>query len=336
MTATQIAIVILVGVALLVLLFLLRSARGKRRALEDVPPSMRPGYSDEELEQTVRVRYLAWGVLLTGFFAIFLPLYWLNEVNRLESESEGFFVVSVLRGEELFVENCAQCHGQDGTGGGAASPYDPEDSWPAPNLTNLAARYEENEGIDDIRNYIASTIERGRPGTPMPEWGAAFGGPLTDQQISEITDWILANQVDEAEEPQAAANLSGEELYAANCAKCHAEDGTGIVGPTLVGVFERHSRESVLGILRNGINMVPVTMPPWQNGYMYQGEDGGGTAYDDEALDRIVDHLETLQPEVIPEGAEQYQTPGLGPPGEDEGDTGDAVAHGAETEGANG
>ena len=316
MTSTQIAIVILVGAAALALLFLLRAARGKRRAIEDVPPGMRPAYSDEQLENNVRVTLLAWGVLLTGFFAIFLPLYWLNEANRVQEETEGFFVVSVLRGEGLYIENCARCHGQDGTGGAAASPYDPEDSWPAPNLTNIAARYEENEGIIDIRDYVVETIERGRPGTPMPTWGAAYGGPLTDQQVEEIADWILANQVDEAAEPREAADLTGQDLYEGNCAKCHGEDGTGVVGPTLVGVFERHNRESVLGILRNGVNLVPVTMPPWQNGYMYQGQDGEGTAFTDEALNKIVDHLEVLQPEVIPEDAQNYVTPGLGPAGE--------------------
>ena len=328
MTSTQIAILVLVGAAVIVLLYLWRAARGKRRAIEDVPPGMRPAYSDEELEQTIRVRYLAWGVLLTGFFAIFLPLYWLNEANRLQEETEGFFVVSVLRGEDLYVENCARCHGQDATGGGAASPYDPEDSWPAPDLTTMAARYENNALIEDVRDYLIDTIARGRPGTPMPTWGAAYGGPLTDQQIEEIADWILANQVDEAEPPQAAADLTGEDLFVANCAKCHGDEGRGLVGPTLVGVFERHSRESILGILRNGVNIRPVTMPPWQNGYMYQGEEGEGTAYTDEALNKIIDHLEALQPEEIPEDAQNYVTPGQGPPAEDDTDAEPAQVHG--------
>lgn len=309
-----IAVAILALAAVSVMLLLLRSGRrGRRQWIEDVPPGMRPGYSDEQLENTIRVRYLAWGAVLTVFFALFLPLYWVYESGRLQREIEGFFVVSVERGAGLFEQNCAVCHGNEGQGGAAPSPYG-QDTWPAPNLRTIAARYAENPTITDLREYVVTTIERGRQGTPMPTWGAAFGGPLTDQQIEEITDWILANQEDEAEPVQTSA-LSGRELYEGNCARCHGEQGEGIVGPSLVGVFERHNRETVMGILRNGINLgTGLTMPPWQNGYLYSTgpDEEGAPHYDDETLTRIVDYLEELQPDPLPEGAELYQTPGTG------------------------
>ena len=166
----------------------------------------------------------------------------------------------------------------------------------------------------------------------MPTWGAAYGGPLTDQQIEEITDWILSQQTGEVEEV-AAVEVSGEQLYTENCARCHGEAGDGMYtpeegepvlrpGPSLVGVFDRHSRETILGILRNGIYLgsnLP-SMPPWQIGYMYPPTDLNGSEptparYNDEALESIVDHLETLQPSEVPESAKQYQTPGTGLPG---------------------
>lgn len=323
-----VAILALAAVLVPVLLYA-RSSRGRKPWVEDVPSAMRPGYSDEQLEGTIRMRYLTWGVLLTIFFALALPLYWINEQRRLGEEVEGFFTVSVERGETLYTENCAQCHGGELTGGGAASPYNPDENWPAPDLTTIAARYEDNPNITDVRDYIINTLEHGRPGTPMPTWGAAYGGPWNDQQIEEVTDFILSRQVDDTAEAQQASDLSGQALFEGNCARCHGDDGRsggGRPGPSLVGVFERHSQESVLGILRNGIYLgTGVTMPPWQNGYFYPtspGEEDGAAVYEDEALTKIVDYLETLQPEELPADAGRYSTPGVG---EDEADqSGDA------------
>jgi mono/diheme cytochrome c family protein len=188
-------------------------------------------------------------------------------------------------------------------------------------MVDIAARYADHTLLaqpTELRTFIEQTIQRGRPGTPMPTWGAAYGGPLTDQQIDSITDWILANQVDdveeaegaegedaegedaeaedaEAEETAQATNVSGEELYTQNCAKCHGEDAAGrmdgTLAPSLLGVFDRHAETTILGILRNGIIMPaggPI-MPPWQNGYMYPD-----SRLSDEELEAIVDYLREL------------------------------------------
>ena len=319
-----VAVAILALAALLVpVLLYMRSSRGRKPWIEDVPSAMRPGYSDEELEGKIRVHYLTWGVVLTVFFALFLSVYWIMEARRLQEEVGGFFAASVERGGTLYTENCAECHGADATGGGAPSPYNPEESWPAPNLTTIAARYENNPNITDIRDYVINTLEHGRPGTPMPTWGAAYGGPWNDQQIEEVTDWILSKQVDDATEPQ-TSSLSGRELFEGNCARCHGEDGRsggGRPGPSLVGVFERHSPETIRAILQNGIYLgTGVTMPAWQNGYFYPtGPDGDAPPrYDDRSLDKIVRYLERLQPEDLPEDAGQYSTPGIGDDGQSE------------------
>lgn len=326
-----VAILALAAVLVPVVLYV-RSSRGRKPWIEDVPSAMRPGYSDEELEGKIRMRYLTWGVVLTIFFAIALPLYWINEQSRLGEEVEGFFAVSVERGAALYAANCAQCHGADAQGGGAASPYNADESWPAPNLTTIAARYEDNPNVTDIRQYIINTLEVGRPGTPMPTWGAAYGGPWNDQQIEEVTDFILSRQVDETAEAQQAAALTGQELFEGNCARCHGEDGRsadGRPGPSLVGVFERHDPETVLGILQNGIYLgTGVTMPPWQNGWFYQISpgDNGPARYEDAALEKIVAHLEELQPEDLPEDAGQYSTPGV--PQEERGVSDDSSGEG--------
>lgn len=308
MFTNTIAVVILVLAGLAVLVLLATNANRRRRKLEDVPPALRPGYSDEELERTVLERYMQWGLVLTVGLALFFPIYWLNESRRLNAETQNFFVESVVRGEQQYQANCAECHAPNLAGGAAASPYS-DSSWPAPALNNIAVRYADNRNVIDLRDFIIQTLQRGRPGTPMPTWGAAYGGPMTDQQIEDITAYILANQVEEVTEATAATNVSGEELYVGNCAKCHGENLEGIVGPSLIGVTERHTPDDILGILTNGIYMPTGAVMPGFSEEHYHYEDA---RYTEEALQRIVAYLEERQPAELPEDANLYQTPGAG------------------------
>ncbi len=309
MSATTVAVAILALAGLVVVAFLVVNSNRRRARLEDVPPSMRPGYSDEQLERSVLERYMQWGVVLTVGLAVFFPVYWLLEESRLSGEAQEFVVEAAVRGEELYQENCSQCHSPNLGGGAAPSPYSDE-SWPSPALNNIVTRYADSPNVPDIRDFINETLHRGRPGTPMPTWGAAYGGPMTDQQISDITTYILLNQTMETTTAAVpAADMSGEELYQGNCAKCHGQDLQGIVGPSLIGVTERHSTEDILGILRNGIIVPTGAVMPGFGEVLYQYE---GARYTDDALGRIVDYLEERQPAVLPEGAELYQTPGIG------------------------
>lgn len=283
--------------------YLYYDASRKRRAVENVPPAMRPGHSDDELEKSVLERYMAWGVALTLFFAIFFPVYWVYEITRLEAANEDQYVESVVSGEEIYQENCAQCHGGELGGGAAESPYEGDEPWPAPQLNNIVARYDDNENVSEIEPFLHNTIYWGRPGTPMPAWGQDAAGPLTDEEIENVKDFILANQIEETEEPDDATGSSGEELFAQNCTRCHGAELQGWDGEPqrpghpLVGVFERHTSAGVLGILRNGVvRPGAAQMPPWQQGYQHK-------PYTDEALVRIVNYLRERQPpDQLPEG----------------------------------
>lgn len=317
--SASLALAILALAAAVVIAFLVSNANRRRRRYEDLPPAMRPAYSDEELERQggVLERYMQWGMVLTVALAIFFPVYWVGESNRLQSETEDFFVDAVARGDATYQENCAQCHSPNLAGGQAPSPYEGDAPWPAPALNNIATRYAESRNVTDVRDFIIQTVQRGRPGTPMPTWGAAFGGPLTDQAIEDLATFILANQVGELTEATAAANLSGEELYQGNCAKCHGPDlasGDNRPGPSLIGVTERHSREGIIGILSNGLYIPTGAVMPAFDEAVYQYE---GSRYTEAALNRIIDYLEDCQPGSIPEETLSYQTPGLPEAGTD-------------------
>lgn len=77
------------------------------------------------------------------------------------------------RGAVLFDQNCAVCHGADGKGRIGA------------NLTK------DWSGVRPDLS-IRSTIVAGIPGSPMPAWGEANGGPLSDENIDDIVSFILS------------------------------------------------------------------------------------------------------------------------------------------------
>jgi cytochrome c oxidase cbb3-type subunit 3 len=75
------------------------------------------------------------------------------------------------QGAVLYARNCAVCHGPNGEGRVGATL---NKSWPS-----IRA---------DLR--IETTIERGVPGSVMPAWGQAYGGPLAQGEIGDIVAYI--------------------------------------------------------------------------------------------------------------------------------------------------
>lgn len=290
------------------------------RTRGDIPLAMRPYHSDEELETTGLERAMSWAVALALFTAVFIPLYWIVEPDRIEDKRDEFYEEDLALGRALYAANCTSCHGDNAEGGSAPHP-DPEVDapWPAPRLNNIAARYAEANIGTDLEDFINQTLVRGRPGSPMPAWSTAYSGPMNDQQIEAITTYILAIQTGELEEPDAQAFVgqSGEELFSNNCARCHGENGEGYVGPNLTVMWDqfgadledegsdgyREAREAVRSILYNGV-YVPTgaVMPQW------------GDELTDDAIEDILDYLETIQQPldeagVVAEVGQQGQVP---------------------------
>ena len=301
MEARTIAILVLLAAlaAFAVAYFVAGPGRRRPRAAAppgDIPLAQRPYFSDEELETTGLERAMSWGVALVVFMAVFLPTYWILEPDRKNDYIDAYYREDVEAGRVEFQTACAQCHGEDAGGGFAPHP-DPEIDapWPVPALDNISARYEDNPNVIDLEAFITQTIKQGRPGTPMPAWGAFYGGSMNDQQVEELVAYILSIQTGKKEGPQAFQGASGREIFETNCARCHGQNAEGNVGPDLHGVFARfgadgtdtkdqEAREAVRSTIEHG-RVVPTgaNMPAFEE------------VLSPDAIARLIEYLESIQ-----------------------------------------
>jgi cytochrome c oxidase cbb3-type subunit 3 len=118
----------------------------------------------------------------------------------------------------LYGQNCAGCHGVEGSGGAAVGLANP---------VFLAI-------ADD--SVIRRTASNGVPGTPMPAFAQSAGGMLTDKQIDAlvrgIRSWARPNALRDTTPPPYAAQTSGDprrgaDAYRTYCSSCHGADGRG-------------------------------------------------------------------------------------------------------------
>lgn len=254
------AAVVIVPALLLWAIFLGRTGRPGRppRPVIGIPQALRPAQPDDVLEGPRLERIQSWGLVATLSLAVFVPAYWLPEASRQAAFEERFHEESVERGELIFQQaeplpedapasefkrleksialgmNCAQCHGGK-AGGGTATRVDPNSGnkvyYRAPPLNNVFHRWDEE--------VVKFTIQRGRPGTPMPAWGVEYGGPMTEQMVNDVIVWLktlpenqqgppkLAEACDDGLAPDALPCSSGKEIFEARCAVCHGDRGEG-------------------------------------------------------------------------------------------------------------
>jgi mono/diheme cytochrome c family protein len=186
------------------LIVVIGSAREKaRQAGPSAPPSRRPGPDDEALEGPLLERYQVAGVALTVFLAILLPFLYLREPVRQRAAAEKELTESVRLGKATFEEFCARCHGPEAEGGTVkryvtpgvknAKPADVQ----APDLREIHSRHPD----EDPGAVAWEAIQKGRPPSPMPTWGLRYGGPMNDQQITDIVNYLLSIQSDDEERP---------------------------------------------------------------------------------------------------------------------------------------
>jgi mono/diheme cytochrome c family protein len=198
--------------------------RRKRPLL--VPVGFRPAPSDDELETNVLERWQGWGTLLMVFLALFLPIYFVFfEGQRGDDAALEQRAGSIKRGAAIFAQGkpgahgfqagCARCHGTYAGGGvvprfKATTTSEPRDV-PAPDLTTVFKRQivDAKKTPRDAYRFVYETIAQGRPGTPMPTWGLGYGGPMNDQQIEDVINYLLSVQTGLPEEVSTEIALGG-------------------------------------------------------------------------------------------------------------------------------
>ena len=268
-----IMVVVFVPAAILWGLFLSRS-RGTRNpaSILGIPRAMRPAAPDDVLEDRRLTRIQVGGVLFTVVLAGFIPLYWFPEKTRQEAFAERFDENALENGQLIFAapppleedlsptqfkaeekalalgQACANCHGpaqpvgeeatEDTASGGIANPAfkDPVTgdivNYKAPPLNTVFQRWDEE--------VVRFTIERGRPGTPMPAWAVEFGGSMTPQMVDNVIAWLKTlpgNNEPPPELTQCGKPIDnyrcGREIFQARCAVCHGPEGQGKEDPKL-------------------------------------------------------------------------------------------------------
>jgi mono/diheme cytochrome c family protein len=192
--AILIGILFIAGSAYLVL------RRPRRKGTPDIPNAMRPGPSDQVLESTQQPKMLAWGAVLVLFMALWMPLVWLLEPSANAHDQTTINAGYVTQGEMLVQLStkdnpagfgCVRCHGEGLAGG---FNYFNGTVVAVPDLTTVCGG--PNTGHPQIKSLadVVNTIAEGRLGTDMPSWSVKFTGPLDDDQINAIVNYILSVQ----------------------------------------------------------------------------------------------------------------------------------------------
>ena len=192
---------------------------------DGIPRNLSIYRTDEELESRRLERTMATAVVFSAFMALAIPLYYLGEQDRQAGFEEEFLEASIERGEIFFGSTdptrafrCDSCHGPEGVGG-VAQFVEPRSGiavqWAAPSLNDIFFRYTE----DEIRFWITF----GRANTPMPPWGLEGGGPLGEQSIQDLINYMRTFQITQEEalakiEPAVSFELAkidrGDEIVA--------------------------------------------------------------------------------------------------------------------------
>lgn len=192
---TQNLVITVVSLVALAWLVYLGVSAFRGRAGEEVPPNLAPWSSDAELETRRLDRVLGFAVVMAGFLAVSLPIYYLGEFDRQEGFVEEFDETALEHGLEVIHEfACQDCHGANFEGGVATYVERRSGvtvSWAAPALNDLFYRYDFDEAF--------FWLVWGRSNSPMPAWGLEGGGPMNDQQISDLLHYIESIQLSQPE-----------------------------------------------------------------------------------------------------------------------------------------
>jgi len=192
-------------------------------------------------------------VLISISTLIFIAV---NEPDRQEEFKGAFAGRSIETGAGMFEEYCSPCHGDKGQGIEGRAPNINSQYFFSPD-----GRRKELNYLGTMDAYITLTVAGGRPAQStsgpwaqnMPTWSSDYGGPLRNDQIDSIVDYILSWEEyapDLNAEPTPIVGTPeerGKALFSAmGCIGCHTIAGEGgAVGPDLTGVVANKGADYV-------------------------------------------------------------------------------------------
>jgi mono/diheme cytochrome c family protein len=154
--------------------------------------------------------------------------------------------LSTQRGEVLWSENCAPCHGVTGRGDGPTAQMAQMADNPPTDFTDRAAA--RGRTLVDMFNVT----KEGRMDRLMPPWS----GSLSDEEIWDVAAYAQALAMSPAD------IQAGEVLYAEHCAACHAGDGSGAVAGASdlsdAALMAAQSPQAVFDVVSQGRGEMPA------------------------------------------------------------------------------
>jgi mono/diheme cytochrome c family protein len=259
--------------------------------------------------------------------------------GRMQIEQRAILGGSKEQGALLYLGNCSTCHGRNGEGVPGKGPTLNPDLFTKhfPQIKSTLGGFG-----GTVKDFIRLTIAAGRPiesawaieqgGYPqrMPTWGKAYGGPMTEQQVEDIVNFLVgweadagAVQVVDFDEAGADVNKElppgdaarGEQLFAqqvkqasganASCKACHSlVPGEVLTGPSLAGVASRAGTrvagESAEQYIRTSIQQPNAFLVPDNPAYIGANgkslmPEGLGNLMSEQDLADLIAYLLTLQ-----------------------------------------
>ncbi len=205
-----------------------------------------------EISSNLDRKIIAGGVMLFALIGLVGGYFLLQIVpgpaNLRAIGAEKQLETSIHRGKNLYANFCFNCHGKLGLGSGENGVDGKSLPGKPLNKPDFKAEtlQDDPQKLKDAETYIRLRITRGKTNPPptfsMPAWGQSDGGPLNDEQVSQLIAFIMkGTDADWADiltiranlegpppiEPDPGAPpapLGGAEVAAQYCTTCHSFD----------------------------------------------------------------------------------------------------------------
>jgi mono/diheme cytochrome c family protein len=133
-------------------------------------------FEPEALERSLN-RYLILGLVFMALLVAGFVAYRVREPSLRADAATAQKTTYTALGKKLFADNCAECHGDNGTGGGSAPTLDSKE---------FLAKTSDAQ--------IQALIGAGVSGSDMPAWGLDYGGTMTDEQVRQMVTFLRSRE----------------------------------------------------------------------------------------------------------------------------------------------